>query len=106
MTELVWNGPASIEDRIPVLHAARALAYIGDQPVPALLRAVRDQSVDVVSIEDALDEIGLPAYKYEDDLHRRDPGLPEKWWDENREKTIRTRSDIRVGIGLPPIPRT
>lgn len=102
----IWNGPASQEVRIPVLHAARALAYIGDPAVPALFRAVRDRSVDIHSIEDALDEIGLPAYKYIDDLHHRNPRSLEKWWNENREKTMRTRSDMRIGIGLPPIPRT
>jgi hypothetical protein len=101
----IWNGPASEEDRIPVLHVARALAYLGDPAVPALLRAARDQSVDTNSIEDALQEIGLPAYKYEGDLLRRDPSSLEKWWNENRERTVRSRSDMRIGIGLPPIPR-
>ena len=40
-----WNGPCSCEDRIPVLHAARALAYWGDPAVPILIDAMKDPTI-------------------------------------------------------------
>ncbi len=52
--KFTWTGPTSSEDRIPVLHAARALAYMGDPAVPTLLRASTNEAIDFVSIYDAL----------------------------------------------------
>ncbi|HBO45063.1 MAG TPA: hypothetical protein DD670_14260 [Planctomycetaceae bacterium] len=100
-----WNGPCSREDRIPVLHAARALAYIGDPAVPALFRASRNETIHFASVFDALQEIGLPTYKYLDEAHRKDTAALEKWWAENRDKTREERSKWRVEIGLPPVAR-
>ena len=99
-----WDGPCSHEDRIPVLHAARALAYIGDPAVPTLLRASKNKSINTVSVYDALAEIGLPVYEYWKDGKRCDPAPLEKWWAENRAKTAAARSKYRQKIGLPPIP--
>jgi hypothetical protein len=99
-----WDGPCSREDRIPVLHAARALAYIGDPVVPALLRASKNKSIDIVSVYDALDEIGLPVYEFCKDGEWCDPAPLEKWWEENRSKTAPARSKHRRRIGLPAIP--
>ena len=99
-----WDGPCSHEDRIPVLHAARALAYIGDPAVPSLLRAIRNQSIDIVSVYDALAEIGLPVDDFWKDGKRGDPKPLEKWWKENRVRTAPRRSKHRQDIGLPPIP--
>ena len=99
----VWSGPTSHEDRIPTLHAARALAYIGDAAVPALFRAAKDKSVDFVSICDALAEIGLPVDQYLDERHRGDTKALEKWWAENRTRGAAARSEHRKGIGLPPV---
>jgi hypothetical protein len=101
-----WYGPCSRQDRIPVLHAARALAYIGDPAVPALFRAARNKSIDSRSVWDALSEIGLPVIRYWDDPDHPDPSALERleqWWIENQEKTAVARSDFRVGIGLPPV---
>jgi hypothetical protein len=98
-----WNGPCSSEDRIPVLHAARALAYIGDPAVPALLRASKNKSIDFISIYDALAEIGLPVHQYLNEQNRGDSTALEKWWAENREKTAAERSKHRKEIGLPPV---
>lgn len=98
-----WDGPCPPTYQIPSLHAARALAYIGDPAVPALFRAVRNPAVDIYSVVIALDEIGLPVDSYQDDLDRRDPSSLERWWHDNREKTVRTRSEFRVDLGLPPI---
>jgi hypothetical protein len=74
-----WDGPCSREDRIPVLHAARALAYIGDPAVPALLRASKNKSINFVSVKDALAEIGLPVHQFWKDGNRADPTPLEKW---------------------------
>ena len=98
-----WDGPCPDTYQIPSLQAARALAYIGDPAVPALFRAVRNPSVQIYSVLVALDEIGLPVDSYEGDLLRRDPSSLERWWHENREKTVRTRSEFREDMGLPPI---
>jgi hypothetical protein len=100
-----WSGPCSREDRIPVLHAARALAYIGDPAVPALLRASKNESIDIVSVHDALAEIGLPVYEYWKDGQRGDPKPLQEWWEENRVRTVRERSKYRQSIGLPSIPK-
>lgn len=101
-----WEGPTSREEGIPVLHAARALAYIGDDAVPALLRAMEDERIDINSIGDALSEIGLPAYhgRYAYEISRRESRGLKKWWAENREKTRASRSRHRLSIGLPAIP--
>jgi hypothetical protein len=101
----VWDGPTSCEDRIPVLHAARALAYIGDPAVPALLRASTNKVIHFPSVYDALAEIGLPVYEYWKD-GQRDPKPLEKWWERNRVKTALSRSQHRERIGLPPIAGT
>ena len=98
-----WEGPTSRENRIPVLHAARALAYIGDDAVPALFRALEDERVDIFSIMDALSEIGLPVDDYADEIDRRESRGLKKWWAENRDKTRASRSEHRVSIGLPVI---
>jgi uncharacterized protein (TIGR03067 family) len=98
-----WDGPQSGDIVIPSLNAARALAYIGDPAVPALFRALENDSIDRGSIVLALDEIGLPANLYEADIKRRDATSLRKWWAENRERTAVERSEQRVHMGLPPI---
>jgi hypothetical protein len=98
-----WKGPASREIRIPSLHAARALAYIGDPAVPALLRAIEKKSVDIYSVNDALAEIGLPVHLFSADIQKRDPRGLAKWWSKNSKKTVSERSKHREFIGLPPI---
>lgn len=100
----VWTGPTSREDRIPVLHAARALAYIGDAAVTALLDAVDDPDVDIYSLQDALVEIGLPVSKFDRDLRERQSAGLRAWWRENASETRASRSRHRVSIGLPPLP--
>jgi hypothetical protein len=102
-TDFRWDGPCANTNTIPVLHAARALAYIGDPAVPALCRAVRDRSVDIGSVWDALAEIGLPVDEYDSDLRERNPNSIERWWRENGKKTASWRSELRKQIGLPPI---
>ncbi len=109
--EFRWNGPTSAEDRIPVLHAARALAYIGDPAVPVLLRAMTHEPFEDaifdrhyrVSLMDALSEIGLPAHEYRASFNSRNPEPLARWWDENRLKTKSNRSEHRRLIGLPPV---
>ncbi len=101
-----WDGPCSRQDRIPVLHAARALAYIGDSAVPALFRAARNGSIDSSSVFDALSEIGLPVIRYWDGSDHPDPAALERleqWWIKNQEKSAFARSKFRVSIGLPPV---
>ena len=98
-----WEGPTSNEDRIPALQAARALAYIGDPAVPALLEAVSDPRIDIISLEDALSEIGLPASSFARDLQRRDASGLKEWWRVNESRTRKERSLHRVRIGLPPL---
>lgn len=98
-----WDGPCSRDDRIPVLHAARELAYIGEDAVPVLLDAMDDPTIDFASIYDALSEIGLPVSVFDDRLHDRDSRSLRKWWLENAERTRDTRSQHRVGGGLPPL---
>ena len=98
-----WGGPTSREYRIPVLHAARALAYIGDDAVSSLLRGLEDERIDIDSIVDALSEIGLPVHEYDGEINRRESHGLIKWWTENREKTRASRSEHRVSIGLPAV---
>ena len=98
-----WTGPAANTQIIPVLHAARALACIGDPAVPALLEAIGDPSVDIESVILALDEIGLPVWDYEEQIRRRDASGIARWWRENAHRTVKERSRRRIFIGLPPI---
>ena len=102
-SEYRWNGPCSREDRIPVLHAARALACIGDDAVQTLLDAAKDPNVDIISIYDALSEIGLPVDLYHDELMARDVSLLEQWWHHNKDQTRSDRNEFRSSIGLPPV---
>ncbi len=96
-----WNGPTSIEDRIPMLHAARALAYRGDSAAPVLFDAVDDPNVDVYSVMDAISELGIPAHEYHDEIiARRSRGLRD-WWTHNQLSTLRQRNKHRYEIGLP-----
>lgn len=102
--EFKWNGPVSREDRIPISHAARALAYLGDPSVPYLFDSVANTDVSILSIYDALSEIGLPVEDYREEIvtNRKITGI-SKWWDEHRFTSLRARSHWRQGIGLPPI---
>lgn len=101
--EYRWDGPCSREDRIPVLHAARALAFIGDHAVPTLLDAAEDPTVDIISVYDALSEIGLPVSLYHDELMARDASQLEHWWHRNKDLTRAARNEHRSMIGLPPV---
>lgn len=102
-SEYRWDGPCSSEDRIPVLHAARALACIGDDAVPLLMDAAKDPNVDIISIYDALSEIGLPVDLYYDELMARDVSQLERWWHDNKDRTRSDRNEHRSSIGLPPV---
>ncbi len=99
----VWNGPTTEEDRIPLLHAARALAFIGDDAVPILIDAAKDPQVDIHSIYDALAEIGIPVHHFWDDIMDRKMEGVENWWRENAESTRSARSEHRESIGLPSV---
>jgi uncharacterized protein (TIGR03067 family) len=104
--KFVWYGTCpEIGTCRPSLYAARALGFVGDSAVPALLRGIRNPSVDKDSIMLALCEIGLPSYEapYCNDLLRRDTASLERWWSENRERTASARSKCRMGVGLPPV---
>jgi hypothetical protein len=98
-----WYGPCSRDDRIPVLHAARELAYIGDDAVPVLLDAMEDPAIDFASIYDALSEIGLPVSLFDDRLQKRDAADLRKWWFENAGPTRDARSQHRIDGGLPAL---
>jgi len=98
-----WDGPCSREERIPKLHAARALAYWGDPAVPILLDALEDPDIDIYSVEDALSEIGIPVHLYYPQIWKRDSGPVRRWWADHRMDTIGERSRHRAEIGLPPI---
>ena len=100
-SEYRWHGPCSREDRIPVLHAARELAYIGDEAVPVLLDAIEDPTIDFASIHDALSEIGLPVSLFYDQLDNRDATALREWWSGNADRTRDARSQHRLGGGLP-----
>ena len=56
-----WNGPTSVEDRIPNLHAAQALAYRGDSAAIVLFDAIDDPEIEIISIYDAISNLGIPA---------------------------------------------
>ncbi|XZE17691.1 hypothetical protein SH449x_002966 [Pirellulaceae bacterium SH449] len=101
-----WNGPCSTETIIPRLHAARALAFLGDPGVPYLLDAIDDPTIDIDSIYFALLECGILADLFEDELmvQRSSVGV-RNWWYHNREHTINFRSKHRLAIGLPAIER-
>ena len=100
----VWKGWIANEGRIPVLHAARALACIGDEAVPLLLDALEDETIDKVSIFDALQHIGLPVGDFQEDLlDRRDTTRIRRWWERNRVTSRDVRSKYREQIGLPPL---
>lgn len=98
-----WNGPQSREDRIPALRAACALAYVGDDAVPILIDAAKDPDIDMVSIYDALSEIGIPVHQFQGDIMYRKMDDVESWWRKNAESTKSERSKHRMSIGLPPI---
>ena len=103
-SDFVWEGPASREDRIPKLHAARALACIGDPAVPALFDAMEKEEIDRYSIYDALAEIGLPVHQFHEELmERRDTTGIRTWWKENRIASKPDRSKHRIQIGLPAL---
>lgn len=103
-SDFVWNGPTSREYRIPKLHAARALAYIGDDAVPSLFDAIEDEAIDKYSIFDALGNIGLPVYDFRDDLldYRDTTGI-RRWWAEHQATSKARRSRHRIAIGLPEL---
>ncbi len=98
-----WYGPTSGEDRIPFLHAARALAFMGDDAVPILIEAAKDPEIDIISINDALSEIGIPVHEFHNDIMNRNMQAVEQWWRENRKSTGSQRSRHRERIGLPPV---
>lgn len=98
-----WTGPCSVEDRIPVLYAARELAFIGDEAVPTLLDAMDDTSLDYHSIHDALSEVGLPVELYREELEKRDTQGLRRWWAANRDSSKPGRSEHRLRIGLPSL---
>lgn len=101
-----WYGPCSRETIIPRLHAARALAFLGDSGVPYLLDAIDDPTIDIDSIYFALLECGIPADLFEDELMvQRSSVEVRNWWYDNRERTIDVRSKHRLAIGLPAIAR-
>lgn len=102
-SDFKWDGPTSIEDRIPANHAVRALACRGDAAVPVLLAIARDDpQVDKFSLFDALSEIGIPIWEFEDDFYDGKVGGVRAWWAKNREATLASRTEHRELIGLPP----
>lgn len=101
--EFLWYGPESRAIRIPVLHAARALSYIGDPAVPFLLDAIDNPELDINSISDALGDIGLPSYKYRAELEGRDSSGLRKWWADYGEISKEARSKMRQQCGLPAL---
>ncbi|MEQ8791318.1 MAG: hypothetical protein RIC55_33965 [Pirellulaceae bacterium] len=103
-SDFVWHGPASNEVRIPKLPAARALAYLGDDAVPALFDVMENDEIDKFSIYDALAEIGLPVERFSEALlERRDTMGIRAWWKENRVASKADRSRHRIRIGLPAV---
>lgn len=99
-----WTGPTSKENRIPKLHAARALAYLGDAGVEFLLYAVDDPKIDRDSVYDALSEVDLPVEFFENDiLYKNNAGRLRDWRRENRIDSKDQRSRHRVQIGLPAL---
>lgn len=100
--EFQWHGPTSREDRIPTLHAARAMAYIGDSAVEELVNAIPDNRVEIISIYDALSEIGLPVSDFESEIiDHRSASEIRQWWIANRESSRTIRNLHRKSTGLP-----
>ena len=97
-----WNGPTSVEDRIPMLHAAQALAYRGDSAADVLFEAIDDPEIEIISIFDAVSNLGIPAYRFRDEILSRDSSTVRKWWEKNRDSTLDERNRHRLNIGLPP----
>lgn len=97
-----WNGPTSVEDRIPMLHAAQALAYRGDSAADVLFDAIDDPEIEIISIFDAVSNLGIPAYRFRDEILSRDSSTVRKWWEKNRDSTLDERNRHRLNIGLPP----
>ena len=97
-----WHGPTSIEDRIPVLHAARALAYRGDSSADILFDAVDDIEIEIISILDAISELGIPAHEFHDDIMNRNSRTLREWWAKNQDASLGKRNERRKQIGLPP----
>lgn len=99
--DFVWRGPTSREDRIPKLQAARALAHIGDPAVPYLIKAIKDPSIDIISIYDALSEIGLPVQEYKTQIiEDRDAAGIGEWWILHGTETKQQRELFRREIGV------
>jgi hypothetical protein len=96
-----WNGPVSSEDRIPVLHAARALAYRGDSSAEVLFDAIDDPNIEVISVTDALSELGIPVGQFANEIENRNSAGLRMWWAENRLSTVAYRNKHRFQIGLP-----
>lgn len=101
-----WHGPCSRETIIPRLHAARALAFLGDSGVPFLLNAIDDPTIEIESIYLALLECGIPVDAFEDEvIVQRSSIQARNWWYHNQLNTIDLRSKHRLAIGLPAIQR-
>jgi uncharacterized protein (TIGR03067 family) len=98
-----WDGPCWNGFVLPRLQAARALAYLGDPAVPALLQAARNETIDIHDVTSALGAIGLPTDKYWHELEHHYTSGIEKWWNDNRERTAVDRSKRRLYDGLPPV---
>jgi len=99
--EFIWTGVTSNEDRIPSIHAARALVILGDAAVPGLLAAAGDDEIERTSIFDALNEIGIPMDGFRTDFFQGDVERINAWWEKNGSRTIKERTDYRKSIGLP-----
>ncbi len=97
-----WNGPTSVEDRIPNLHAAQALAYRGDSAAIVLFDAIDDPEIEIISIYDAISNLGIPAYRFRDQIFARDSSTVRKWWETNKDSSLAERNRHRLDIGLPP----
>ncbi len=101
-----WHGPCSRETIIPTLHAARALAFLGDPGVPFLFDAIDDPTIEIESIYLALLECGVPVDAFEDEvIGQRSSVKVRDWWYHNQLPTIDVRSKHRLAIGLPAIQR-
>ena len=97
-----WLGPTSVEERIPILHAARALAYRGDSAAVVLFDAVDDPEIEIFSVLDAISELGIPAHEFHDEIMSRNTDRLREWWEANRASTLDQRNGHRKRIGLPP----
>ncbi len=87
---------------MPVLHAARALAYRGDSAAPVLFDAVEDPADEIYSVLDAISELGIPAYNFNDEIINRKSAGVREWWNKNKTSTETSRNRRRYQIGLPP----